>query len=788
MDTPFPFHGGFLLSSLMTEHVDTHTSSHHGSRGGGDLLHCTLLVMEISGVGAHTHPFSCVLNADKFVGERAATFCAPIYAGAIYKGEFIGGSKSETTLSMKYRGFHEIQVNLLLVVLECVASEAMRCDNIVGKCCSNSPLPFPKHGGARYLRMSTPTSTTGRLTPKGVRYGRLVSYEGCVMAAPMVRVSTLAFRTYCAAQGADVVFSEELVANRVARCVVQRRAWDPLQYGGVGTGRAAIPVGEEGAIHCPFTTGAARELVELASYEVRKGGLAKRSVIFTTFARRHPAPGVNGEGLTATAEATGGARGWAPSLEGAPVVFQLGAADPGHAAKAAALVAPYVDGIDVNMGCPKKFSVDNGMGAALMAREGGGVAVSILSAIRASVGPDMPLSFKTRLHESEDASVAFLVKCARAGAVHSITLHARGVDQRSETTPRYEVAKRVRERLRSELPNVVVIFNGSLGAEGKRAALLAAQSLGFDGALIARHAMWNPTCFQPTLPTLRHHPLPSAATPSRVFSDANEAAPKGATIAENVVYSVGGGGGGGESTTAVMPTHCQTATATTTAPVSPYAYRTAVFRDFLRHSVVYRVPFMSLKYHFLRSFQEWQHDRRGEEDDGFRFGALANELNTCKSYPAMAAALGFSVSSVVASSGSRAAVATASSATCQPAARALVPAAGGGVSSHRRSEGFAASSLCAAEVHDDGADGPVAGGGSPAAAAGDDTGGGSNHRCRSLPLPSPLVSFEAALRLLDDEQAREADALVPLPVDAEKLLPATGASAGTGKRGREATA
>ena len=59
--------------------------------------------MEISGVGAHTHPFSCVLNADKFVGERAATFCAPIYAGAIYKGEFIGGSKSETTLSMKYR-------------------------------------------------------------------------------------------------------------------------------------------------------------------------------------------------------------------------------------------------------------------------------------------------------------------------------------------------------------------------------------------------------------------------------------------------------------------------------------------------------------------------------------------------------------------------------------------------------------------------------------------------------------------------------------------------------------
>lgn len=53
-------------------------------------------------------------------------------------------------------------------------------------------------------------------------------------------------------------------------------------------------------------------------------------------------------------------------LRCAQVICQLGASNPTDAAESAAVIAGEVDGIDVNMGCPKAFSIQNGMGAALM--------------------------------------------------------------------------------------------------------------------------------------------------------------------------------------------------------------------------------------------------------------------------------------------------------------------------------------------------------------------------------------------------------------------------------------
>ena len=46
-------------------------------------------------------------------------------------------------------------------------------------------------------------------------------------------------------------------------------------------------------------------------------------------------------------------------------VFQIGTATPDLAVQAARVVAGDVDSIDINMGCPKHFSVHSGMGVAL---------------------------------------------------------------------------------------------------------------------------------------------------------------------------------------------------------------------------------------------------------------------------------------------------------------------------------------------------------------------------------------------------------------------------------------
>lgn len=48
------------------------------------------------------------------------------------------------------------------------------------------------------------------------------------------------------------------------------------------------------------------------------------------------------------------------------VVLQLGTASPERALKVAQMVENDVAAIDINMGCPKEFSIKGGMGAALL--------------------------------------------------------------------------------------------------------------------------------------------------------------------------------------------------------------------------------------------------------------------------------------------------------------------------------------------------------------------------------------------------------------------------------------
>ena len=48
------------------------------------------------------------------------------------------------------------------------------------------------------------------------------------------------------------------------------------------------------------------------------------------------------------------------------LIVQLGTSDGQRALNAARLVEKDVAGIDINMGCPKKFSITGGMGSALL--------------------------------------------------------------------------------------------------------------------------------------------------------------------------------------------------------------------------------------------------------------------------------------------------------------------------------------------------------------------------------------------------------------------------------------
>ena len=112
-------------------------------------------------------------------------------------------------------------------------------------------------------------------------------------------------------------------------------------------------------------------------------------------------------------------------------ILQIGTSDPVLAVKAVTPLLPYVDQVDVNMGCPKSFSLQAGMGAALL--KDAPRAASIISALKSTgkrvsckvrllPGPDLEAMYK--------ATVGFVLEMKQAG-LDAVTLHLRGAKESS---------------------------------------------------------------------------------------------------------------------------------------------------------------------------------------------------------------------------------------------------------------------------------------------------------------------------------------------------------------------
>lgn len=280
-------------------------------------------------------------------------------------------------------------------------------------------------------------------------------FQGKTILGPMVRICDLSFRTVCEDNGADVVFTEEVVA---AKLVSSRR--EVRRY----------PCVEE-------------DVIEYVTYEQFKNKV-KRSVVLSLHSCR-------------TAHA--------------PVVLQLGAADGAVAARAALQCSRDITAVDINMGCPKSFSVSNGFGAALMRKPE--AAGAILRQLHASLNsPEaiaelhdvtIPISFKTRLHGTDPAETVTMLRTILQSAghqpetpvVHAITLHARLREQRSETVPLYDTAASVVKACRADpfFSGLCFVLNGSVAsrADGEKKA----RTYNFDAAMMARSALCDPTRF-----------------------------------------------------------------------------------------------------------------------------------------------------------------------------------------------------------------------------------------------------------------------------------------------------
>lgn len=132
------------------------------------------------------------------------------------------------------------------------------------------------------------------------------------------------------------------------------------------------------------------------------------------------------------------------------MVLQIGTSDPSRAAQVARMVEADVAGIDVNMGCPKKFSLLGGMGAALLGEPE--KAAAILRKLVETVA--VPVTCKIRVLPDLEETLRLCDTLAATG-IGAIAVHGRTIEERPQHPNRDHVLKRISDRLA-----IPVIANG----------------------------------------------------------------------------------------------------------------------------------------------------------------------------------------------------------------------------------------------------------------------------------------------------------------------------------------
>ncbi|QLQ81331.1 hypothetical protein HG537_0F00920 [Torulaspora globosa] len=259
----------------------------------------------------------------------------------------------------------------------------------------------------------------------------MVCYGGKLVLAPMVRAGELPTRLLALQHGADLVWSPEIVDKKLVQCerVVNEK---------LNTVDFVIP---------------------------SNGGARPATLVFRTF----------------------------PEMESGRIIFQIGTATPSLALEAALKVVRDVDGIDVNAGCPKHFSVHSGMGAALLKTPD--KLCSILEELVDKVGKPhgKPISVKIRLLEDEESTLQLVEKLCSTG-ISNLTVHCRTTPMRNREAPIRDYIPGIYRICNKK--SVSLIMNGAVRDRAHFYSLKEELQLPADiGGMMADCAETNPTVF-----------------------------------------------------------------------------------------------------------------------------------------------------------------------------------------------------------------------------------------------------------------------------------------------------
>ncbi|KAK7200824.1 Dihydrouridine synthase (Dus) [Novymonas esmeraldas] len=178
------------------------------------------------------------------------------------------------------------------------------------------------------------------------------------------------------------------------------------------------------------------------------------------------------------------------------LVVQLAAKSGPAAAEAARLLRPYCDAVDLNCGCPQRWAMKEGIGAALLDRpeQVADMVHSIRNAVpdghtdaAGAPPPVLPCVVKMRIKDDLRHSVDFARQCEAAGASW-LTVHGRTPTCQPSAAVNAEAVTHIRECL-----SVPVVLNG--GVADVSTAMEAALRTGCGGLMAANGLLDNPAMF-----------------------------------------------------------------------------------------------------------------------------------------------------------------------------------------------------------------------------------------------------------------------------------------------------
>jgi tRNA-dihydrouridine synthase 2 len=184
-------------------------------------------------------------------------------------------------------------------------------------------------------------------------------------------------------------------------------------------------------------------------------------------------------------------------------VLQLGTADDILAVNAANKLVNYVSEININMGCPKPFSIQGGMGAALLSNPE--KATKIVRALRTELPTDTPVTCKIRyLGEGSDSShvsikrTSEFIKALSDAGADAIIIHMRTKPMRPREPAVWDKFTDLVETLTVDVP---IVANGDFFDRTRIEEFKSRVTQQLRGrewcnsVMIARGALWNPSIF-----------------------------------------------------------------------------------------------------------------------------------------------------------------------------------------------------------------------------------------------------------------------------------------------------